>query len=281
MANILLTNRCNQKCSYCFAKSEMEKKNKEMSFSDFEKVLDFLGGSREKKVRLMGGEPTLHPKFKEIVEASLKRGFSVQIFTNGIFDKNILDFLLSKDSRIRYSFNINPKEKYSSKIWNQVLKNLEKISVFKNTLVGAVVFDDKFESDYLIKIAKRFGIKNIVLRLANPNFSVNSEKLINEIQKIKRENIGVGLGCGLSKDVFNKKGIKYGCEGNSGKFDIGTDLSVFRCLPLASWHRKKLGDFKNCREIEKYFNSLLYKTEEKDCLIEGPCIAKFLKNKNG
>ena len=115
MPNILITNSCNQKCSYCFAADEFKKKkNQEIKLSNFKKVLDFLKKSDDNIVRLMGGEPTLHSRFKDIIEYSLKNKFLVQIFTNGIFNNNILKFLLTKKDLIKYSFNINSPEFYSN-----------------------------------------------------------------------------------------------------------------------------------------------------------------------
>ena len=291
MPNVLITNRCNQNCSYCFAQKEMKKKTEEMPFSSFERVLDFLKQSGDENLRLLGGEPTLHFRFKDIIKLAFDRKFSIQIFTNGLFGEDILDFLISRGCQIRYSFNMNSKEKYSSQNYKQLLKNLEKISVFKNVLVGVVIYDNNFNLDYLLKIIKKYQIKSIALRVANPTFLVSGNTLIKEIKKISK-GFGVGFGCGLSKKLFNEKqrdvlkevGVfnsNYGCGANSGKFDIGVDLSVFRCFPLACWKNKNLFDFKNTKEIEQYFSSKMKDYQSKNLkenfIQQGPCFANSLK----
>ncbi len=280
MPNVLITNKCNQSCSYCFAQEKMKEETKEMSFVNFKKVLDFLENSSDKKLRLLGGEPTMHSKFKEIVELAIARGFSVQIFTNGIFSEDTLNFLASKENKIIYSFNVNPKEEYLDKNYNQVLNNLEKLSVFKNILLGTVVQNDNFNADYLLEIAKKYQIKRIALRVSNPVSLVNKNTLIKEIDKIKKEKIGFGFGCGLS-EKFGVAGVSCGCGENSGKFDIGVDLSVFRCFPLAGWKTKKLSDFRNTEEVKKYFSYTMKKYQsintKKDFINKGPCFANLLK----
>ena len=97
MANILITNRCNRKCPFCFAGLRVNIKGKEspnyMSRDDVRKVMDFMERSDDRQLRLLGGEPTLHPAFIDIVKEALARDFHVHVFTNGIMSKEKADFL--------------------------------------------------------------------------------------------------------------------------------------------------------------------------------------------
>jgi hypothetical protein len=76
---------------------------------------------------------------------------------------------------------------------------------------------------------------------------------------------------------------KWGCDGNSGRFDITPDLSVFRCFPLSNWQKKSLTDFSNTKEIENYFDRLMedYQSHNSntDFIHQGPCFA-YLLSKN-
>lgn len=307
MANILLTNRCNLNCPYCFAINEMIKKNTveddELSSENFRIILDFLDRSKENKVRLMGGEPTLHPKFKEFIDYALSRNFKVHIFTNGLFSDKIADFLKKKGSLIKYSFNINPPDSYSSQKWNQILKNLKTLTSFKNSLIGSVIWQKDFKIDYLIDLAKRYSVGVVMLRIANPivnqknqylaleQYPALAKNLIQEIKEANQNGVRIGFGCGFPKKMFNKSqlamlkkyqviNLKWGCQGNSGRFDISPDLSVFRCFPLSRWHRKKLADFKRSGEIEGYFDKLMQKyqleSSKIDFINQGPCFAYLL-----
>lgn len=65
--NILITNFCNQNCPFCFTRAEMSNKliRKEMSLENFKKTLLKIKKNPEiQVVKLLGGEPTLHSRFK-------------------------------------------------------------------------------------------------------------------------------------------------------------------------------------------------------------------------
>ena len=82
MAHISLTNACNLTCSFCcFANRDIsEKMPTEKVFQALESFkaigvtgVEFTGG----------GEPSIHPHFKEIVQYAKDLGFSLGICTNG------------------------------------------------------------------------------------------------------------------------------------------------------------------------------------------------------
>lgn len=307
MPNILLTNICNQKCPYCFARDVIQGKQSniqgELILKNLKTILDFLEKSGEKNVRFMGGEPTLHSKFKRIIDYVLSRGFSVQLFTNGLFSSKITVFLVKKEEKIKYGFNINPPHTYSSQKWNQILKNLKILTSFKNCLIGSVIWQENFNIDYLLDLADKYPIRAIILRIANPVINQNSKyvflsrystlakNIVQEIKKSDKDKIRIGLGCGFSKKMFTKEqsrvlksyevaNMRWGCDGNNGRFDIDTDLSVFRCFPLSNWQRKKLTDFNNTKGIEDYFVQFMEKHQSHnsdiDFIHQGPCFSYLL-----
>ena len=83
---VLITEKCNANCPNCFNKNI--RCGREMSFEDFKSVCDYLSNEgRIKRLKIMGGEPTVHPFFCECVEYAQKRFDSVHIFTNAINDQ--------------------------------------------------------------------------------------------------------------------------------------------------------------------------------------------------
>lgn len=196
---------------------------------------------------------------------------------------------------------------YSSRSWRQLLRNLKTITQFKNCLIGSVIWRKDFQLDYLIKLAKEYSVKVIMLRLANPiigegnifipqgQCSALAENIIREVKKINQNKIKVGFGCGLAGKMFTERQLqilrecdimdmKLGCEGNTGRFDIAPDLNVFRCFPLFNWRRKKLSDFDNCQKAENYFTQLMQTRQSNnsrnDFIHQGPCFAYSLSRKN-
>jgi MoaA/NifB/PqqE/SkfB family radical SAM enzyme len=95
---------------------------KEMSLDDFKKtLLKMKRNPKIKVVKLLGGEPTLHSKFKEIINLSLKYFPYVQIFTNGIFSDDLANFLISKATNVSFTFNITKKLALNNEIFDRRL----------------------------------------------------------------------------------------------------------------------------------------------------------------
>ena len=83
MLNIYLTNACNLRCPHCFMKAGKRLAN-ELTTDEWVSVLrDFkeCGGTA---VTLTGGEPTMHPGFRTIVESAHGIGLQLTVLTNGI-----------------------------------------------------------------------------------------------------------------------------------------------------------------------------------------------------
>ena len=86
MANLAITTVCNQHCAYCFTvdhlgddlrsdgSSGKQPAAQFLSMDAFESRLEFLHRSGIEQVRLLGGEPTLHPQFPELGRACQDEG---------------------------------------------------------------------------------------------------------------------------------------------------------------------------------------------------------------
>ena len=73
--NIILNTYCNLKCNYCFADEYMEENvktpDKSMDFDFFNtELLPRIKSAS--LINFMGGEPTLHPHFTDILSSTLK-----------------------------------------------------------------------------------------------------------------------------------------------------------------------------------------------------------------
>ncbi len=86
--NLDLTNRCNLTCPICFANANASGYVYEPSY---EEVLQMLRNYRNTKphptnvIQFAGGEPTIHPRFTDIISAARDMGFNhIQAATNGI-----------------------------------------------------------------------------------------------------------------------------------------------------------------------------------------------------
>ena len=104
---ILVTENCNAKCSHCF--NAAYRSNKEIDLTTYSRLCDFLASNKIQRVKIMGGEPTVHSSFEEIIAISQAHFESVIIFTNALNDR-ILNIHPRDDDAIVYNFRfISPR----------------------------------------------------------------------------------------------------------------------------------------------------------------------------
>ncbi len=86
LANVDLTSRCNLSCPVCFADANRE--FTELPFAQAVETLKRLRAQRPAPafaVQFTGGEPTVHPRFLDIVASARALGFShIQVASNGL-----------------------------------------------------------------------------------------------------------------------------------------------------------------------------------------------------
>lgn len=106
MANLVLTSRCNRDCAYCFA--DKTPAVADMTLAAAERILDLALASGLQQVRLLGGEPTLHPDFGAILNAGVRRGLEVLVFSNGLLPPAALEAIQrTPPSQCRVMLNLN------------------------------------------------------------------------------------------------------------------------------------------------------------------------------
>jgi MoaA/NifB/PqqE/SkfB family radical SAM enzyme len=88
-----LTSRCNLSCRHCLRNRSLEN---DLAPELVEKVLKQLKPYGISKVGFTGGEPLIHPQFKEVMQRSVELGFSIAFVTNGIKLPAFADFLASQ-----------------------------------------------------------------------------------------------------------------------------------------------------------------------------------------
>lgn len=277
--NILLTNLCNQNCYYCFARQEMEKsKVKEMSLLDFKRLVKILKRNNIKTLRLMGGEPTLHSRFGEIIEISIKNFKEIIIFTNGLIPAKNKKIIFKNIKKFSFNFNLDTSAFEKNKLKRKkILKTIDEFSKKTNVNVGFTISDLKkkyenliedFDKKELSMIGMRFGFAKAIVG-EKPFFEKKDNKILGKritklVKFFRSKGVkNIYLDCGLKKEMFAKNDLKYfldnvflkgwGCEGKWSSFDIAPNLLVFPCFPFYK-EVKKITFFKNFKEIEKYFS---------------------------
>lgn len=78
--HIMVTNRCNRRCPFCF--DENRKFGKDITIENYIKILDKAKENNIKEVCILGGEPLLHPHIVLLCKICKEYGFKTVITTN-------------------------------------------------------------------------------------------------------------------------------------------------------------------------------------------------------
>ena len=282
MANVLLTSLCNRSCPYCFAETAMETAtdSRFLTWENLIYIADFLESSEHRSVSLLGGEPTIHPKFVDFVLYLLERNFDVTVFTNGLlsaarlaqFRAHLTD--VSVD-RLTLVCNLNdPAQTPTSD------KEARRVDDFLSvmgpwTTAGFNIYRTDFSLDFLFDVINRYGLKrHLRLGLSQPipgkqnAFIKPSEirtvvrRLFSFREQFAASRVRPGLDCGFPICQFSDEELGW-LHRNGGHalfgcgpaFDISPDMSVYYCFPLSEYRRKSLFEFDSVEQIDAHFRA--------------------------
>lgn len=77
-----LTRKCQLQCAHCYNGSGPKGSHGVMTREDWISVLDQAANGGVQQGQFIGGEPTMHPDFPELVDHALNLGLDVEVFSN-------------------------------------------------------------------------------------------------------------------------------------------------------------------------------------------------------
>ncbi|MDO8516631.1 MAG: radical SAM protein [Nanoarchaeota archaeon] len=169
---INLTSKCNLRCKHCFGSYSIPIEN-ELNLNEWKRVIDELYNSKVFFVNISGGEPTQSPHFKEFIEYLSKKGIHFILTTNGIFSKDMRDFIVNhKEYLIGIKISLDGSDKesygflrldsnyeYNPKLFDIVLNNIFYFKEHSLPLTIASVLHKKNinKIDNLIELIKKIN----------------------------------------------------------------------------------------------------------------------------
>ncbi|MDH5509212.1 MAG: radical SAM protein [Nitrospinota bacterium] len=258
--NIIICDVCNRSCPYCFASLKMSlPKNGEpdndnghyISMENFRRCLEFLKRSGEKKLKLLGGEPTAHPEFIKLVSTGLAEGFHVSVFSNGIWSSAVRSFF-KEEKTASVDFLINVNERSIQKERETVLQEKSLAVVGRRARLSFNIYNDDFDLLFAGDLIEKFALKKeIRLGLAHPvvgaenaypaDTSLNAmgKRLVTQMRQLERRDILSAFDCGFPLCMFDEADYAALITCTTGFIsicepiiDVGADLSVWPCFPL-------------------------------------------------
>lgn len=282
MANVLITRLCNRNCSYCFARGQFvvssssyeSKAAVHMSLDHARQAARFITGSKLPVAGLMGGEPTLHPAFPEIVDLFLAHKLNIRLFTGGLIPPKVIAFLKGiHPDRIGINLNVpSANEKLADAQHRRIQTTLRELNTFIS--LAYTLCDTEEDLRFLVDMAQHYSTRRrIRLGLGVPSLQAITPPTLDPIhyraaaprvlelsEECQKYNITLFFDCGFPRCMFTENEISlmhdrsvrmyFAC---SPVVDIGVDLTVWSCFPLMSFSQARMQDFSNRDEIRRHF----------------------------
>lgn len=284
MPNILLTQKCVRRCPYCFAERHISTSPPDdiLSWENLIYLADFLEAGGERRFSLLGGEPTLHPFFTEIVLYLIQRSFDVVVFTSGIIKTETVQIMDSAfkeipEERITFICNINDPLQTPMKEQHAILLDNFLQRFGPRTILGFNIYRLDFDLTFLVDTINRYGLKRTIrLGIAHPICGAENQFIrIHDIEKVierifeykellERFRVRPGLDCGFPMCKFSDDQLGWLLKNNGGHcdfgcgpvVDIGPDMTVWSCFPLSSHRKKSIFDFNSLKDVFDYFQKI-------------------------
>ena len=224
-----------------------------MSLELYCQALDFISYSEIEEVRLLGGEPTLHPNFESFVNKALSKDLKVVVFSNGLMSEDKLWHIkgLSSDRLSVLINTIVPDETNTHEVMKQryALKHLGPMAS-----LGINIFSPGIRFEFLLDLIREFDLSPFIrLGLAHPctntsnhflhprHYQTIGRKLLKLFKKAAESEINVDMDCGFVPCMFpeNEQEFIKKIAPDIGQrcnpiLDILPNGRIISCYPLAN-----------------------------------------------
>lgn len=221
---------------------------------DFDQRLDFLDRSGIEQARFLGGEPTLHPQFPELIKRALARNKKIIVFTNGWMppaSRAALEDMPPEQCSIILNISATGNSAGGPDRVRHQRELLKRLG--PKVQPGFNIYQTNQPMHWIIdlisgsgcKQAIRMGVAQPVLEgqnvfLPTRHYREVGDQIVQFASTAGREGIKIELDCGFVRCMFTDAGIQrladleadlaWRC---SPILDIDIDGKIFHCFPLA------------------------------------------------
>jgi len=266
--NILLTTACNLDCAYCFAESVRGGAGQqEMTLRELEWLLLQLNPDAD-EVRLMGGEPTLHSRYPEVMRLVNDFGFIVTVFTNGT-----QAVLRETAPNLPYQvlLNLNDWTFYDEGQQTEILNNLAALG--QKVSLGATVTRPDFDLSTHRRLIQEYGLKPVIrLGLAQPvvggknvylpdrDLAAAHASIAEWAGRLAEDGIRLNFDCGFMRCHFDDQQIEQLIRAGTilrfdcgPALDVGPGLKAWRCFAFSKGLGLDLRRFSDLQTAREWF----------------------------
>lgn len=233
-----ITNKCNLKCKHCYL-GKLD--GFELPFEKSDEIADTIINSNVMEVTISGGECLTYKGIEKIIKKFLINGIKVDVFTNALLLKNVLDkidsdilnksallFYVSVDGLKSSHEQIRGKNTFDKTIENIKYAIEKGYPVVTNTVINKINYCDIMD---MIVLLKQMGVKDVQLsNLIVQGSADNSMKISLSEQMALKEKINdlykehPEFGYIYYSEVPDSDGVRKVYSLSNGKKDfIGND----------------------------------------------------------
>lgn len=233
-----ITNKCNLKCKHCYL-GKLD--GFELPFEKADEIVDTIINSNVMEVTISGGECLTYKGIEKIIKKFLINGIKVDVFTNALLLKNVLDkidsdilnksallFYVSVDGLKSSHEQIRGKNTFDKTIENIKYAIEKGYPVVTNTVINKINYCDIMD---MIVLLKQMGVKDVQLsNLIVQGSADNSMKISLSEQMTLKEKINdlykehPEFGYIYYSEVPDSDGVRKVYSLSNGKKDfIGND----------------------------------------------------------
>jgi len=214
MANLVINTFCNLRCPYCFAEDEKAVYvNEEMNMDTVKQAVEFITRT-EGRVGVIGGEPTFHSRFREIMYYLFDnpKVTSITLYTNGTNLAKYKDILINP--KVGMLINLNANGICSDQKVAEIVRDAKEIvdgkalrGLYGQVNLGINIYSPEQKIDYIFDAATTLGVNRLRFSTSIQQFELNNtpnpleyfrkmkSKLIEFFDKCLRNGIIAGEDC--------------------------------------------------------------------------------------
>lgn len=167
-----ITYKCNLTCRYCYAKGIENGIPTDMNPDDFLRLVVWAKDRGWKHIRFLGGEPTIHPHFTEMLDICYRNKMYLNMSTNNLFSSQIgakLDKYKSRIMHISLNYVLDDLDNKQKLIFRDNLKQLHILKIpFELSYIISYLDDNWLE---IFKDARLYRPMCIRVSIAIPRLS--------------------------------------------------------------------------------------------------------------
>lgn len=249
---IEITNKCNLNCSFCIKDNRFKK---EMSFKDFEIILQKIDKYTKYIYLHVKGEPLIHSNLDEILNLTKKYNKFVNITTNGVLLKEKINILKKYDNIRQINLSLhseNKKKSYIDDILNCVDELNNVFIVYRFWTLKNNILDDRM-LEYLEKIKLKYNIDESSYKkiLEGNNIKIKENVYINKDKEFTWPS--------LENEYCRENGFCYGLRNQIGILVDGTIticcLDSFGISNLGNIFNDNFEEILKCDRVNKILNN--------------------------